>query len=321
MFFQIPVLLWLLLLVPLVLLGYGLAQRRRRRFAMRYSSIVLMQDLQRYRGWRRHIPPILFLASLVVLLIALARPAIIFQVPSDEGIVILTLDVSASMWAPDLYPSRMEAAKAAAQVFVEQVPAKMRVGLVSFSTDSYLNLVPTTNRAELHTAINKLYPRSGTAIGSGLATSIDAINGALGYDLPIVVTEETFAPAVIILLSDGENTDGPSPLDSIELAHDRRIRVYTIGIGTPEAATIRKSAMTIQARLDEELLKQMAARTDGSYYNASTEKDLRAVYEKLTTQIVMRKEARDVSFAFLSSALVLGISALLFSLVWGNRLP
>lgn len=321
MFFQIPVLLWLLLLVPLVLLGYGLAQRRRRRFAMRYSSIVLMQDLQRYRGWRRHIPPALFLASLVVLLIALARPALIFQVPSDEGIVILTLDVSASMWAPDLYPSRMEAAKAAAQVFVDQVPAKMRVGLVTFSTTSYLNLVPTTNRAELHTAINKLYPRSGTAIGSGLATSIDAINGALGYDLPIVITEETYAPAVIILLSDGENTDGPSPMESIEQAHDRRIRVYTIGIGTPEAATIRKNAMTIQARLDEETLKEMAARTNGVYYNASTEKDLRAVYEKLTTQIVMRKEARDISFAFLSSALVLGISALLFSLVWGNRLP
>lgn len=319
--FQAPFLLWLLPLVPLVALTYWVAQRRRHRFALRYPSISIVQGMQKYRGWRRHLPPLLFLATLTAMIVALARPAIVTREPSDEGIVILTLDVSASMWAPDLYPSRMEAAKAAALVFGEEVPAKMRVGVVSFSTNAYLNLVPTTDRTHLKAAIKKLEPRSGTAIGSGIVTSLDAINGALGYMLPFVQEEDIYAPAVIILLSDGENTDGPSPLEIIEEARDHGIRVYTIGIGSPESQTIRRNAMAIQARLDEETLRLMAERTHAVYYNASTEKDLRAVYEKLTTQIVMRNVPHEVTFGFISAAFVLGTAALLFSVVCSNRLP
>jgi len=320
MLFQLPQLAVSFVLLPLFALGYIVAQRRRRKFALRYASIELARASKRGRGWRRHIPPLLFLAMLAALFIGLMRPALLVREPSDEGIVIVTLDVSASMWATDMFPSRMEAAKQAAQVFVNALPEKMRVGVVSFSETSYLNQVPTTDRPKILNAIKKLAPRSGTAIGNGLLTSLDAVYGALGAELP-TVGKGTYAPAVIVLLTDGENTDGPTPLEVIDQAIAHGIRVYTIGVGSPESATIKRGASTIQARLDEDTLKQIAQLTDASYFNASTEKDLRAVYQNLTTQLVTRIQAHDISFLFIALAFFLGVVAAAFSLVWSNRLP
>lgn len=320
MFFQLPILGLGFLLLVVLLGGYAWMQRRRRRFALRYASIALVQELKRGRGWRKHFPALLFFATLAILIFCLMRPAIMVREPSDEGIVIITLDISASMWATDLSPSRMEAAKQAAQIFVDQMPPKMRIGVVSFSETSYLNQVPTTNRDLVKTAIARLNPRSGTAIGNGLLTSLDAVYGAMGGEVPTVSTGD-HAPAIIILLSDGENTDGPEPLEIVSQAVQRGIRVYTIGVGSPQSTELHFGASSIQAKLDENTLRELAKVTDAKYYNASTEKDLRAVYQTLTTQLITRNQPEDISFVFLAVAFVVGTCALMFSVIWSNRLP
>jgi Ca-activated chloride channel family protein len=320
MFFELPRLAILFFLLLPLLLGYIIAQRRRRQFALRYASVELVRGMRSGRAWRRHIPAILFLASLAVLIGGLMKPAVLVREPSDEGIVIVTLDVSASMWATDMYPSRMEAAKEAAQLFVNELPEKMRIGVVSFSETSYLNQVPTTNRESVLNAIQKLEPRSGTAIGNGLLTSLDAVYGAMGSELPRV-QKGFYAPAVIVLLTDGENTDGIDPREVVNQAIVHGVRVYTIGIGSPESVIIKRGNAAIQARLDEETLKQIAQMTDAKYYNASTEKDLRAVYQNLTTQLVTRIQPHDISFIFIALAFLLGVMALAFSVIWSNRLP
>jgi Ca-activated chloride channel family protein len=320
MFFLLPLLAVLFALPLLFLLGYVLVQYRRRPYALRYPSISLARDMAGGRGWRRHIPPLLFLATVATLILGLMDPAVMVQEPTDEGIVVITLDVSASMWATDMYPSRMEAAKEAAELFVDELPDKMRVGVVSFSETSYLNQVPTTNRDKVKQAIDALYPRSGTAIGNGLITSMDAVYGAMGSELP-VVPRGTFTSAIIVLLTDGENTDGPEPLEIVAQAVDRGVRVFTIGVGSPESVKSRLGATAIQARLDEDTLKEIARVTDAKYYNASTEKDLRAIYSNLTTQLITRMQPEHLNYLFLAAAFVLGTCALMFSVIWSHRLP
>lgn len=320
MFFQLPQFGWALALPALLAGSYVLAQQRRRRFALRYASVALARGARGGRGWRRHAPPLLFLTCLCGLVLGLMRPAVMVRVPSDEGVVIVMLDVSASMWATDLLPSRMEAAKAAAQLFVDELPPKMRVGVVSFSEASYLNEPPTTDRERIHTAIARLEPRTGTAIGNGLLTSLDALYGAMGAELP-VVPRGTYASAVIVLLTDGENTDGTPPLEVVGQAVERGIRVYTIGIGSTQPLDVRQGQSTIRASLDEDTLKQIAAQTGARYYNASTDQGLQAVYQNLTTQLVTRNQPQEISFVFVGAALLLGMTALLGSLVWSTRLP
>jgi Ca-activated chloride channel homolog len=319
-FFQFPELAILFLLLLVLLIFYVVRQRRRRRFALRYASVDLVRSSQGGRSWRRHLPPLFFMATIGTLVAGLMQPAVMVREPSDEALVIVTLDVSGSMWATDMYPSRMEAAKAAAQLFVDQLPPKMRVGVVSFSETSYMNQVPTTNRALVQKAIAKLVPRTGTAIGHGLNMSMEAVYSGMGGELPFAKRGE-YAPAVIILLTDGENTDGPSPFEVVGQAIDHGVRVYTIGVGSPESSTLRAGTTAIQARLDENTLKELARLTEAKYYNASTEKDLRAVYQNLTTQLVTRVQPHDISFMFVTFAFFLGVCALAFSVIWSNRLP
>ncbi len=319
MFFQLPQLGSLLVLLAALAIFYVARQRRRRRFALRYASAELLRDQPRARAWRRHIPAALFLFTLALLIGGLMKPAVMVREPTDEALVIVTMDVSASMWATDMYPSRMEASKAAAELFVDQLPPKMRVGVVSFSETSYLNQAPTTNHDAVKKAISKLYPRTGTAIGHGLELSLDTVSNVMG-DLPYVQDGE-FAPAIVVLLTDGENTDGPSPLEVVDAAVQRGVRVYTIGVGSPESSTVHVGNAPIQARLDETTLKELARLTNAKYYNASTEKDLRAVYQTLTTQLITRLQPAEISFLFIAAAFVFGVCAILFAVIWNNRLP
>lgn len=320
MFFQLPELSLLFLALLGLLVTYIWRQSKRRKFALRYASVELVRASKKGRGWRRHIPPVLFLVCVAALVLGLMQPTVMVLQPSDEAVVIVTLDVSASMWATDLYPNRMEASKGAAQLFVDGLPPKMRIGVVSFSETSYLNQVPTTNRDKIKQAISKLEPRSGTAIGNGLITSLDALYGGMGGELPLT-THGEYAPAIIVLLTDGENTDGPSPLDVVDQAASHGVRVYTIGIGSPNSTSVQIGSTSLHAKLDEDTLKKIALATDAKYYNASTEKDLRAVYQNLTTQFITRLEPQDISFLFITGGFFFGVLALAFSVVWSNRLP
>jgi Ca-activated chloride channel family protein len=326
--------LWLLLLIPALVVIYILAQRRRQRYALRYASLSLVKEaMGRAPGWRRHIPPALFLLSLTVMSVALARPASVVTLPAQEGTVILTLDVSGSMRADDLKPSRLDAAKSAARAFVEKQPPGVKVGVVSFSDNAFLVQAPTSDKEAVLAAINRLTPQRGTAIGSALLTSLDAIfedadieggeplTSTVPTPTPTPLPEGVYEPAIIVLLTDGESNRGPRPLEVVDRVAARGVRVYTVGVGSVEGTILRTQGRAMRVRLDEVTLKNVAEATDGAYYNASTEKDLHAIYENLSTHLVFRKQQTEITAMFTGLALVFSLIAGSLSLLWFNRLP
>jgi Ca-activated chloride channel family protein len=330
--------LWALLAIPVLIALYILAQRRRRRYALRFASLSLVKEaLGRGPGWRRHLPPALFLVALTLMLIAFARPMSVVTLPSDEGTVILTIDVSGSMRADDLKPNRLEAAKAAARSFVEKQRLGVKIGVVSFSDNAFLVQAPTVDKDAVVASINRLAPQRGTAIGSALLTSLDSVfedsfiegSQPSSPNQPTPTPEPTptpmpkglYGPAIIVLLTDGESNRGPRPLEVVDRVAARGIRVYTIGVGTQEGTVLRTGGRAMRVRLDEEVLKQISEATDGAYFNASNETDLRSIYENLTTQIVFRKQETEITALFTGAAFVFSILAGALSLLWFNRLP
>ncbi|MDD4859588.1 MAG: VWA domain-containing protein [Dehalococcoidales bacterium] len=332
-------LLWLLLLIPVLVLAYVLAQRRRRKYAVRYSSLALVRDAAgRGPGMRRHIPAIIFLTGLAVMIFALARPAATVMLPSQQATVILTFDVSGSMRADDIKPNRIEAAKSAALTFIGKQPQNIRIGIVSFSDGASIVQAPTKDREAIIAAVNRLAPQRRTAIGSGILTSLDAIfeqpdvanpvtrgRDPLGQPTPTPdfkqVPPGTYAPAVIVLLSDGVSNTGPLPLEVVEQASNRGVRIYTVGLGSTEGAVLRADGFSMRVRLDEDTLKRIAQNTDGTYYKASNETDLHDIYEALSTNIVLTPEKTELTAGFTGLAIVLLLAAGTLSLLWFSRLP
>ncbi len=329
-----PFMLWCLLLVPVLIVMYILAQRRRQRYALRYASLSLVREaLGRGPGWRRHVPPALFIASLAVMFFALARPASVVTLPSQEGTVILTMDVSGSMRADDLKPNRLEAAKTAARAFVDKQPLGVKIGVVSFSDNAFVVQAPTDDKDAVLRAINRLTPQRGTAIGSGMLTSLDAIfeeaNGeGAAYNssaeptpTPTPLPKGQYEPAIVVLLSDGESNRGPRPMEVVGQLAARGVRVYTVGVGSVEGTVLHIQGRSIRTRLDEETLKRVAEATEGMYYNAATEQDLQAIYENLSTHLVFRKQQTEITAFFTGVAVALSLIAGILSLLWFNRLP
>ena len=330
--------LWALLLVPALVIAYLLAQRRRQRYALRYASLSLVREaLGRGPGVRRHIPPVVFLMGLATMIFALARPVATVMLPSQQGTVILTLDVSGSMRADDLKPSRIEAAKSAARAFVEKQPRNVRVGIVSFSNNAAVVQAPTTDRDAVLAAIDRLATQRATAIGSGILTSLEAVFEEPGArptpfsrdplalpeptPLPTPVPRGTYAPAIIVLLSDGQSNTGPSPLQVAKQASERGVRVYTVGVGSPDGTVLRFDGRSIRVRLDEETLKNIADETDASYFKADSETGLLDIYENLSTRLVFKAEQTEITAGFTGLATVLLLIAGTLSLLWFNRLP
>lgn len=331
-------LLWLLLIIPVLVIAYILVQHRRQKYALRYASLSLVREaVGRGPGIRRHIPPLLFLIGVTAMVFALARPVASIMQPSRQGTVILTIDVSGSMQADDLKPSRMEAAKAAARAFVESQPKNVRIGVVSFSDNAAIVQAPTSDRDSVLAAISRLGPQRGTAIGRGIITSLDAIFGEpqvtpppFSRDplvLPTPTSEPTpmprgtYAPAVVVLLSDGQSNVGPRPQDVVELASDRGVRVYTVGVGNPEGTILRVQGRSIRVRLDEETLKSIAESTDASYFKADSETDLTDIYRNLSTRLVFQAEKIELTAGFTGVATVFLLIAGSLSLLWFSRLP
>ncbi len=332
--------LWLLWFIPALVAVYFLVQRRRKKYALRYASLSLVKEaLGRGPGIRRHIPPILFLISVATMIFALARPTATVIMPSQQGTVILAIDVSGSMRAEDLKPTRLEAAKSAARGFVEKQPKNIRIGVVSFSDNAAIVQAPTTDREQILAAINRLLPQRGTAIGRGILTSLDAIfeepdakptptpasRDLLGLSdptpTPKPVPPGTFTAAVIVLLTDGVNTVGPRPQEIIKQIADRGIRVYTVGVGSPDGTVLTFDGRSIRVRLDEATLKDIADKSEAEYYKADSETDLREIYEKLSTQLVLKPEQTELTAGFTAVATILLLIAGTLSLLWFNRLP
>jgi Ca-activated chloride channel homolog len=332
-----PAMLLLLVAIPLGAGAYLLLERLRRRRAVASGFPLATPALAPTRGarLRRRIPAALMLAGLAILVFALARPQSVVGVPRIEGTVVLTFDVSGSMAATDLAPTRMEAAKAAARKFVERQPPSVLIGVVAFSDSGFSTQVPTRDQTLVLAAINRLKPERGTSIGRGIQQSLTAIalaelDPAAGYysdrsadptPRPTPVPPGTHVPAAIVLLTDGENTTPPDPFVAAKSAADRGVRVYTVGIGSAAGVTIEVEGFMVHTRLDEPTLRGIADTTGGAYYAADDSTQLSAIYDKLDTHLVVRSEAMEVTSLFAGAAALILLAGAVTSLVWLGRAP
>jgi Ca-activated chloride channel family protein len=335
MSFVWPAMLGTLVLIPLLIFFYVRMQGRRRQLVARYGTLGLVREAGgRPLGARRHVPPLLLLIGLTILLAALARPQAVVSLPRLEGTVILAFDVSGSMAADDLEPTRMEAAKAAARDFVARQPPTVQIGVVAFSDSGFSIQPPTNDQDALLAAINRLGPERSTSLAHGIISSLNTIFAAEArtHSLysnytpapapsPTPVPPGVYAPAVIVLLTDGENTAPEDPFEAAQAAADRGVRIHTVGIGSPEGVILNLGGFSVHTRLDEAMLQQIAAQTDGAYYNAQNEEDLRTIYDNLDTQLVVRPDEMEVTSLFAGAGFFFLLVGGAFSLLWFSRAP
>ncbi len=341
-----PGFLYLFLLIPLAVVIYLLILRRRRRFAVRYSSLSLVREAVAKQSWlRKHLPFILFLFALTSLVLALGRPVATVLVPSNKATVILAVDISLSMCSTDIPPNRLVVAKNAAYSFVRNNSAGRQVGLVAFGGFAEVIQPPTTDLRRLENAISNLTPARRTAIGSAILRSLDAIaevddrvapselSAAVNPTNPSQAPED-YSPHIIVLLTDGASNAGPLPLSAAQQAVERGIRVYTIGFGT----THNTSPMDcgdgeifgfgspfggfggggggFRREIDEETLTQIAEMTGGKYYIATSASELQDVFQNLPTYVIATRETTEISVFFTAFAVLMGILAMLLAFRW-----
>ncbi len=331
-----PTMLWFLLVLPLFILLYLRLQRRRRRLAANAGTLGLVQGSSgRPVGARRHVPAMLFLAGLVVLVVALARPQAVVSLPRIQGTVILDFDVSGSMAATDIQPTRMEAAKAAAEGFVDKQPSGILIGVVAFSDSGFSVQVPTDQKEAVMAAIARLQPSRGTSLANGILISLNAIATAnkapethyysnetpQPTPTPTPVPQGTYTPAVIVLITDGENNQSPDPLQAAQTAADRGVRIYTVGIGSAAGADLTIDGFVVHTQLNEDLLQQISQITSGTYYNAQSAQDLKKIYNSIDPQLVIKAQKMEVTSLFAGASMVFLLAGGIFSLLWFSRLP
>ena len=331
-----PSLLLTLFSVPLLVLFYALLQRRRHSFAVRYGSLGLVHDARGGGiGMRRHVPAMIFLAGITILLFSLARPQATMGVPKIEGTVMLTFDVSGSMAAEDLPPTRMEAAKATAHEFVENQPTGISIGVVVFSDGGISVQPPTDNREETLATIDRLVPRRGTSVGNGILVALNTIAVDAG-DPPILNTSDLsqdpavepiqapqgwYPSSVIVLFTDGENNQEPDPAMAAEVAADLGVRVYTVGIGTAAGTTIEVEGMNVHTSLDEAMLQFIAGETGGMYYNAGDEEQLRRIYSDIEPKLSIKPEEIEMTSVFAGLGMIVFLIGGMLSLLWFGHVP
>jgi len=331
--FHWPEALWLLLAAPLLAGAYIVILRRKKRSVVRYSSLGLVREAMAGRAWRRHLPPALLLLGLVGALLAVARPNAVVTLPSQQRVIVLAIDVSLSMRAADVLPSRLAAAQAAARKFVQEQPPDVRIGIVSFAGTAALVQQPTSNREDLVAAIDRLQLDRQTAIGSGIVVSLATLFPDEGIDLAAMVLDRRTlkrparpAPvasnphAAIILLTDGRRTTGPDPLETARMAADRGIRVFTVGFGTAAGAMAPVEGYSIFMMFDEETLKAIADLTGAEYFHATTADELHKVYERLGSKLVLQRERTEITVLFAAVATILIAAAAALSLAWFSRI-
>lgn len=313
-----------LLLLPLFAALYLRVQAQRRALATRYGGFGLAQ---RSGGpeprLRRRVPPALFLGALALLGLALARPQATVSLPRIEGTVILAFDVSGSMAAADLEPSRMAAAKAVAAEFVRRRPQTAQVGVVAFSDGGLAVHEPTSDRESLLAAIERLGPQRGTSVGEGLLAALNliaALDRAQAPQEAEAAPETRVTPAAIVLLSDGENNAQPDPLAVAQAASQLGVRIYTIGVGTPGGIPLQLDGFSVHTRLEEEALRLIAGLSGGAYFAVSDVEALGQIYDELAAQLVVRTEQTELTALFVGASAALLLVGGLCSLLWFNRL-
>ncbi len=358
MVFLWPNMLWLLFSVPLLVLAYLWVLRRRKKHALSYASLGIVKEAIGPRhGFRRHIPPILMLAAVAVIVFSVARPAALVTLPSERGTVILAMDISGSMRARDISPSRLAAAQAAAREFVAGQPQSVRIGVVAFAATATLVQPPTTNRDDVLAAIARFRLQRGTAVGNGLLASLSAIFEGTGIEVgpveslgggpfdssggnqgvplspdprgsgeksgtpnPDPVPPGSYRSAVIILLTDGQSNTGPDPLEAANRAADLGVRVYTVGLGTVRGEALGWFGRSMRVQLDEQSLKAIAQKTNGRYFKADSAANLNEVYKALSNQLVLEKQKTEITALLTAFAGLLVLVGAALSLLWFGRI-
>jgi Ca-activated chloride channel homolog len=332
-----PGLLWTLLLVPVALAAYLLAQRRRSRYTVRFTNLDLLANVVSAKpGWRRHVPPALYLLALAALLVSLARPQALALVPKEQATVILVMDVSGSMNATDVEPTRLLSSQRAATAFVEELPEKFRVGIVSFASTAQTLTRPTTDRVAVYGAIDSLHAEGATAMGDGIERALDVkrpptppSSGSSARSSPSPPARQgnaDEAPLVVLLLSDGANTQGRTqPMEAAADAKELGVPVFTIALGTDrgmvdvpdETGNLRR----IPVPPDTLTLQRIAETTGARFFAAPSNSDLKEVYRELGSKIGFVKEKQEITVVFAASGLLFLVAGAAMSLVWFSRFP
>jgi Ca-activated chloride channel family protein len=325
--FQDPGALVALLLVPVLVVGYLWLVRRR---AVDEQALGTMADSAtragRPLGWRRHVVPVLVLLGVVVLLVALARPQATIDLPRRQGTVVLAFDVSSSMKAKDLAPTRMKAAKRAARAFVAEQPASIRIGVVAFSDSANVVQPPTRSRQDVLDAVDRLSSLGGTALGRGILTSLSAIAGhtitldqkALqeGGQQPNV---KFLGSAAIVLLTDGDNTARLDPRALAPVASQAGVRIFPVGIGSPNGAVVQVDGYSVATALDADLLRSIARGSGGTYFAAGDSATLQRIYSAIDLKLTTVGRNTEITAIFAGAALVLILTAAGLSMRWYGR--
>jgi Ca-activated chloride channel family protein len=320
MTFLSPVRLWLLALVPIVLAVYVLLQLRRKQYTLRFTNLdLLAQVAPKSPGWRRHVAALLFLSAIVVMIVGWARPASSVKVPRDRATIMVAIDVSLSMKATDVAPTRFDAAKSAAKKFIQNLPMRFNVGVVGFAGSANVIAAPSADRESAIASIDQLQLDKRTAIGEAVFTSLqairsfDAANG--GTNAP-----QDPPPAHIVLLSDGDNTTGRSLPEAIQAAQAAKVPVSTIAFGTPYG-TVDIDGEVTPVDVNKEALHSLAEQTNGKAYEAADGSQLSEVYRHIGSSLGYRTEHREVAARFSGIALLFALAAGSASLAWFARLP
>jgi Ca-activated chloride channel family protein len=348
--FLSPEYLWLLLIVPLALLTYVLLLRRRKKYAVRYGNFgMLKQAIGKSGRFRRHFPPALFLLALTLMIVGISRPAAVLTLNSHRSNVVLVLDVSASMRAADIKPTRLEAMQQAAKDFIGQQPKDVNIAIVAFASSAFLVQPATSDHTSLNSAIDHLKLQRRTAVGSGILTALAALFPDEDFNLgppgsadgdsqmPVdprsagrplgeqaKIKREPVPPAsdlsdVVILLTDGATNAGVDPIEAARQAANHGVRVFTVGFGTAEGAIVEFGGWGIRAQLDEDALKQIADITRAQYYRAGSAQDLQAVYKILSKSLVQETKKTEITSYLSAIAALMALISAGLSVMWFSR--
>ena len=339
MTFLWPEMLWFMLALPMLLGAYIWVLRRKKKQAVRYASLTMVREaMGAGQRIRRHIPPLLLFLSLGAMLLALARPQATVTLPTQHETVILAMDISGSMRATDVEPNRLVAAQNAAKQFVAEQPENVRVGVVAFAGTATVAQAPTRNREDVIAAIDRFQLQRATAIGSAIIVSLATIFPNQGIDVGELtygnakkgeksaaparkpVPPGSYASAVVILLTDGQRTTGPDSVQAAKMAAERGVRIYTVGVGTPDGKIIGFEGWSMRVRLDEETLKAIADITRGEYFYAGNAVDLKKVYQALNAKLVLERKKTEVTAILAGVAALFAVVSAALSLAWFHRI-
>ncbi len=345
MTFQWPEMLWLAAVLPVLVVVYRWLLRRRKEVALRYASLALVrQALDKGAGWRRHLPPALFLVGLAAFVLAAARPMAVVQLPTQQQTVMMAMDVSGSMRATDVAPNRLSASQTAAKAFVAELPRNVRIGVVAYAGTAQLVQPATLSRDDVVAAIERFKLQRGTAIGNGIVIALATLFPDEDIDLSHITGERkmprsmqpgvpsradpavgrpvapgSYESAVIVLLTDGQNTAGVDPMEAAQMAASHGVKIFTVGFGTKDGETISFDGWIMRVRLDEDTLKRISNLTHGEYFHAGSGADLKTVYEALKSRLVLERKETEVTALFADFAASFMLLAAALSVWWFGR--